>query len=116
MIGKDTRLNYESVKKIIKILERSDDLWLSYTIASLELENIKLKGINNIQYLNKLLKKENFNTSGFTSNKEYLKLANELALKIIPKWNNDSLPVSTVSEKAHYIRDLILLKFIYDIS
>jgi len=30
-----------------------------------------------------------------SSNEEYLKLANELALKIIPKWDKDSLPVST---------------------
>jgi len=115
-IGKDTKLDYESMKKIIKTLESSDDLWLSYVIASLELENIELKGINNIQYLNELLKSEKFDISAFTSNEEYLKLANELALKIIPKWDKDSLPVSTMSEKAHYIRDLILLRFIYDIS
>ena len=115
-IGEDTELNYEDMKKIIKILESSDDLWLSYVIASLELENIELKGINNIEYLNELLKSEDYNISTFTSNEEYLKLANELVLKIIPKWNNDSLPVSTMSEKATYIRDLILLRFIYDVS
>lgn len=115
-IGKDTKLDYNSMKTIIATLESSDDLWLAYVIASLELENIELKGINNIQYLNELLKTEKFNISGFTSNEEYLKLANELALKIIPKWDKDSLPVSTMSEKAHYIRDLILLRFVYDIS
>jgi len=115
-IGKDTKLDYNSMKTIITTLESSDDLWLAYVIASLELENIELKGINNIQYLNELLKTEKFNISGFTSNEEYLKLANELALKIIPKWDKDSLPVSTMSEKAHYIRDLILLRFVYDIS
>ena len=115
-IGEDTELDYEAIKKIIKTLESSDDLWLSYVIASLELENIELKGINNIEYLNELLKSEKFDTSAFTSNEEYLILANELVLKIIPKWNKDSLPVSTMSEKATYIRDLILLRFIYDVS
>lgn len=115
-IGKDTKLDYKSMKTIIATLESSDDLWLAYVIASLELENIELKGINNIQYLNELLKTEKFDISGFTSNEEYLKLANELALKIIPKWDKDSLPVSTMSEKAHYIRDLILLRFVYDVS
>ncbi len=104
------------MKTIIATLERSDDLWLAYVIASLELENIELKGINNIQYLNELLKTEKFDISMFTSNEEYLKLANELTLKIIPKWDKDSLPVSTMSEKAHYIRDLILLRFVYDVS
>lgn len=115
-IGKDTKLDYESIKNIITTLERSDDLWLAYAIASLEIENIELKGINNIEYLNELLKDEKFSISGFTSNEEYLKLANDLALKIIPKWDKDSLPVSTVAEKVHYIRDLILLRFVYDIS
>jgi len=115
-IGKDTELDYEDIKKIIKTLETSDDLWLSYVIASLELESIELRGINNIEYLNELLKSEKFDISAFTSNEEYLTLANELVLKIIPKWNKDSLPVSTMSEEATYIRDLILLRFIYDIS
>ena len=115
-IGKDTELDYEDIKKIIKTLETSDDLWLSYVIASLELENIELKGINNIEYLNELLKSEKIDISAFTSNEEYLTLANELVLKIIPKWNKDSLPVSTMSEKATYIRDLILLRFIHDVS
>lgn len=98
------------------MLERSDDLWLAYGIASLELENIELKEINNIEYLNELLKTETYDISGFTTNEEYLHLANELALTIIPKWNEDSLPVATMAEKAHYIRDLILLRFIYHVS
>lgn len=115
-LGEDGQLDCESMKNIIAKLERSDDLWLAYVIASLELENIELKGINNIEYLNELLRTENYNISGFTSNEEYLKLANELALRIIPKWNEDSLPVSAMSEKAHYIRDLILLKFVYEVS
>lgn len=115
-IGKDAKLDYESMKNIVAMLESSDDLWLAYVIASLELENIELKGVNNVEYLNELLKTENYDISGFASNEQYLKLANELALRIIPKWDEDSLPVSTMSEKAHYIRDLILLKFVYDVS
>lgn len=115
-IGKDSKLDYKSMKAIIATLEKSDDLWLAYVIASLELENIELKGINNIQYLNELLKTEKIDTSRFTSNDEYLELANELSLKIIPKWNKDSLPVSAPAEQFQYIRDLILLRFVYDIS
>lgn len=115
-IGKATKLDYESMRNVIKTLESSDDLWLSYVIGSLELENIELKGINNVQYLNELLKSEKFDITTLTSNDEFLKLANELALKIIPKWEKDSLPVLTMSEKAHYIRDLILLRFVHDIS
>ncbi len=47
--GEDAKLDYQSMKNIIASLERSDDLWLAYGIASLELENIELKGINNIE-------------------------------------------------------------------
>ena len=115
-MGKDTKFDYRSMKKAIKLLENSDDLWLSYVIASLELENIKLKGINNIEYLNQLLKGRKINISYFNSPNEYLKIANQLTLDIIPVWENDSLPVSSISEKAHYIRDLILMRFIYEIS
>ena len=114
-IGKETELDYKSMRKIIDLLEKSDDLWLSYTLGSLELENLELKGINNIEFLNKLLEKEDYDISNFTKNSQYVKLANKLTLKIIPKWDNDSIPVSALSEKAHYIRDLILLKFIYEI-
>jgi hypothetical protein len=115
-IGKGSKLDYASMKKIIQLLEKSDDLWLSYAIVSLELENIELKGVNNIEYLSELLKNETFDISTFSKHAQYLDLANKLALKIIPKWDKDSLPVSTMSEKAHYIRDLILLRFIHDIS
>lgn len=96
-------LAQEIIRLLITSLEKSDDLWLAYVIASLGSEDIELKGINNIQYLDELLKTEKFDISGFTSNEKYLKIANELALKIIPKWNKDSLPVSTMSEKTHYI-------------
>jgi len=115
-IGKDKKLDYASMIKIIKTLESSDDLWLSYAIASLELENIELKGNNNIQYLKELLDDEGLIVPTLASNDEYLKLANSVALTIIPKWDKDSLPVETMAEKAHYIRDLILLRFIYDLS
>jgi len=65
--------------------------------------------------MNKISKKEDYDISNFTKNSQYVKLANKLTLKIIPKWDNDSIPVSALSEKAHYIRDLILLKFMYEI-
>jgi hypothetical protein len=115
-VGPETDLSYTDMSNIIKTLEDSDDLWLSYAIASLELENIRLRGFNNIDYLNKLLKAINYNLSSCSKNDDYLNLANTLALKIIPKWNNNFLPVSSMAEKATYIRDLILLRFIYDIS
>ena len=115
-VGEDTKLDYSSMKNIIMSLEKSDDFWLSYVIASHELKNIKLKGINNIKYLDELLSNESFDISNFNSNEDYLDLANSLTLRIIPKWENDSLPVSSVSEKIHYIRDLILLRFVYEVS
>jgi len=115
-IGQDTERSLKLMNDAIKTLECSDDLWLSYSIVSLELENMKLKGVNNIQYLVELLGSEEIDCSAFTSSDEFLDLANDLSLKIIPRWEKDSLPVQSMSEKAHYIRDLILMRFIYEIS
>ena len=94
-------------------MENWDDLWLSYAIASIEIETQKIKGFNNVEYLNELLKKFPHDTTKFTKSIEFVKLADELALKIIPLWEQPSIPLDSPSDKVHYIRDLILLKFIF---
>lgn len=105
-----------NIAKVIDKILNWDDLWLSYVIASMELENQTINGFDNITYLNKLLDKKNYNHSSFTRNNQFLILANDLALQIIPSWKKDSIQARSAAEKAHYIRDLILLKFIYEVS
>lgn len=113
-LGNPKNLKDSAIKDMISRLENWDDLWLSYAIASIEIEIQKIRGFNNVEYLDKLLNEIEYDDIiKFTKNQEYVKLANELALKIIPLWQQPSIPFDSPSDKVHYIRDLILLKLIY---
>jgi len=112
-LGNPKNLKDSAIRDMVVRLENWDDLWLSYAIASIEIEIQKIRGFNNIEYLNKLLNNIKYDTSKFTKNEEFVNLANELALKIIPLWQQPSVPLDSPSDKVHYIRDLILLKLIY---
>ena len=113
-LGNPKNLKDSAIKDMIVRLENWDDLWLSYAIASIEIEIQKIRGFNNIEYLDRLLNNMKYDTIKFTKNQEYINLANELALKIIPLWSQPSIPLDSPSDKVHYIRDLILLKLIYN--
>lgn len=115
-MGQEVTHHHQSMSEIIQILERVDDLWLAYTIASLELGAMKVRGFNNIQYLNGLLGDKDLGCTKLTHSREYVEVANQLATQIIPVWAKDSLPVSTPAEQANYIRDLILMRLVYDFS
>jgi len=112
-LGNPPELKDSAIKDMIKRLENWDDLWLAYAIASIEIEIQNIQGFNNIEYLNDLLKKFQYDITHFNKNDEFVKLADELALKIIPLWKQPSIPLNSPSDKVHYIRDLILLKFIF---
>jgi hypothetical protein len=112
-LGNPVNLKDSAINDMTKKMENWDDLWLSYAIASIEMQTKKFKGYNNVEYLDKLLKDIRYDTSKYTKSIEYVKLADELALKIIPMWEQPSIPLDSPSDKVHYIRDLILLKFIF---
>ena len=112
-LGNPPNLKDSAVEDMTKKMENWDDLWLAYAIASIEIETQKIKGFNNVEYLNELLKKFPHDTTKFTKSIEFVKLADELALKIIPLWEQPSIPLDSPSDKVHYIRDLILLRFIF---
>jgi hypothetical protein len=69
-----------------------------------------------VSYLLELLERENYDLTNFMSSNEYVDLANNLAQKLAPKWQRPLTFVNlkSVSEEICYIRDLILLKFVYD--
>lgn len=113
-LGNPENLKDSAIKDMTTRLENWDDLWLSYAIASIEIETQKIKGLDNIIYLNELLGRTKYNTGTLTKSEEFVNIANELALKIIPLWKQESIPLASPSDKAHYIRDLILLKLIYE--
>jgi len=111
-LSNPSNLKDTAIKDMTTRLENWDDLWLAYVIASIEIEMQRIKGVNNIKYLDELLRKIPYDISKFTKSEEYVELANKLSLKIIPLWKQASIPLESASDKAHYIRDLILLKFI----
>lgn len=114
-LGNPENLKDSAIKDMVVRLENWDDLWLSYAIASIELEMQNIKDFNNVEYLKKILSEIKYDTNKFTKSEEYVNLANELASKIIPLWKQPSIPLDSPSDKVHYIRDLILLKLIFEI-
>jgi len=113
-LGQQYTFDIQLFKDKITSIRNWDDLWLAYTVSSIELENYKLYNTDNIEYLNILLSDESFVTNTITNSIDAVNLANELTLKIAPKWKKDIKIASTVAEKLCYIRDLILLRFIND--
>ena len=92
-------------------LERWDDLWLTYAIASLELEKLTFSGSTNFQILDQKL-----NELGITISNEdlrnYRESSERIAIQIAEAWGENTLPVSAPAEILNYLRDLILLKMI----
>jgi len=89
-----------------------DDLWLSYAIASLELGHLATKDVSNFQILERKLRLDNI---AFTHEdlRQYLEASKTYALQLLPKWTEETLPVSSPADQLIYIRDLILLKMIH---
>ena len=108
----EAEIDAESIKNMIIKIESWDDLWLSYAMVSLELDNQKISGNNNVETLNSLLKTGDI--KALLSSTDVIESANNLSLTIALKWTEDSIPVKSPSEKIHYIRDLILLRCIYE--
>ena len=105
-----------TIKRMIGKLKKWDDLWLAYAMSSIELENLNINNHNNVKYLNSLTKNIKYDLTKLDKNEEFTSLANSLASKITPAWENDSIPLRSPAEKIHYIRDLLLLKFVYETS
>lgn len=101
----------EISNSIFKTLEDWDDLWLTYALSSIELENLAINGINNFLILESKLEK-----LGIVINKQDVRYYNERSLeiahKLIEEWKENTLPVNNVRDQLWYIRDLILMKMI----
>lgn len=99
-----------SIKKITDTVTNWDDLWISYAVSSLEIEIISFYGKSNIEILERYLSNEKINLDDNFD----IKKVDEISLKISTKWKETTIPLSSVSDKILYIRDLIYLKLIYN--
>lgn len=98
--------------KLIDMLGQWDDLWLSYTLASLELENLCVIGITNFTILDELLKRHKISIKG-EDLLDYRESSIKLAQKLAPAWNKDSICFRALSDQLNYVRDIVLLKMSY---
>jgi len=101
----------DKLKTLWDSIQRWDDLWLTYAIASLELENLIFNGRTNFQILDKKLKRLKI-TISTEDLKNYVNSSIKIAEEIAREWKEDTLPVTSPAEILNYLRDLVLLKMI----
>ncbi|MBA4313447.1 MAG: hypothetical protein C0417_12560 [Chlorobiaceae bacterium] len=102
-----------AINNITKLVEIWDDLWISYTLASLEIEVRAFKNLSNIKLLNNRFKQTN-SKFDFSSYKNLVKSIDDITNKIVPIWKENSIPLKSPSDQIHYIRDMLFLKACYD--
>jgi len=109
----NNKLILTSISKVISSVDNWDDLWISYAIANSEIEIKHLNGHSNIKLLeekcNYINKQFNFN-----SYEDLVLSINEMTNEIIPIWSEDTIPLESPADKAHYIRDLLFLRACYE--
>ena len=102
-----------SISTVVALVRDWDDLWLAYTIASMELEVSTFSGRSNVMLLN-----EKYDKIGIPFDyASYRALTNSIdgiVQKMIPLWTEDNIPLNALSDKAQYLRDLLFLKAHYD--
>ncbi len=103
----------EAVKDIITKIEKWDDLWLAYAIASIEIEIQSLRGTSNIRILSEKCNALDIDLD-YRSYPLLQKSIETAIEKLIPVWTEPTLPVTSPAEQALYIRDLLFLRAIYE--
>ncbi len=112
-IGDEDEEVLDAISTIVDLVSDWDDLWIAYTLASLELEVISFFGKSNIKLLNEKYDKIGINFD-YTSHQTLTNSIDNIVQKIIPLWTENSIPLNTLSDKAQYIRDLLFLKAYYE--
>ena len=102
-----------AIPTIVGLVSDWDDLWISYAIASLELEVAAFSGTPNVRLLNEYYDKIGLRFN-FTSYQHLTDSIDKIVQQLIPLWTEDSIPLNSLSDKAQYIRDLLFLKAYYE--
>ncbi|CCI06159.1 MULTISPECIES: hypothetical protein [Microcystis] len=111
-----TGTNQESIltaiQQIIDFVENWDDLWVTYSISNIELELNSFQEISNITLLNQKINEINAKFD-FSSYEKLKTSIDEITNQILPIWREKTIPLASLSDKAHYVRDLVFLKACY---
>lgn len=107
----DSKIAKNKLLSLWKSIQQWDDLWLTYAIASLELENLVFYGFTNFQILNKKLEELKIRIS-WNDLTNYKEKSGEIADQIAKEWKESTLPVSAPADVLNYLRDLVLLEMI----
>ncbi len=99
-----------TIDKAIKLIEQWDDLWIAYSVSSLEITNFS--GFSNIDLLNQKFETLKLQFD-FTCYKDLVKSIDSMTHLIASIWKENSLPFSSTSDRILYIRDLLFLKACY---
>jgi len=102
-----------AIVEIIRLIENWDDLWVSYALASLEIEVMSLLGYSNVRLLNEKFEKV-YAKFDFGSYQHLTQSIDRTLGKIIPLWIEKSIPLPSLCDISHYIRDLLFLKACYE--
>ncbi|GEM_PF-2468272 len=108
----------ERYKIYLELLSTWDDLWLAYAIATLELENLVKYGRTNVSILSDKLRSMNLEEY-LKSRKclnEYEKCSAKISKDVSPliRGDEDIIPFDSLGDKINYIRDVILLRIVYE--
>lgn len=112
-IGDENEDVLDAIVTVVDLVSDWDDLWIAYTIASLELEVAEFSGRSNVRLLNEKYDKIGMSFN-YASYQTLIDSINSIVQKIIPLWKEDSIPLNSLSDKAQYIRDLLFLKAHYE--
>lgn len=112
-IDDENKAVLKSIATIVDLVSDWDDLWISYAIASLELEVAAFSGEPNTRLLDKYYNEIGIGFN-FASYPDLTDSINKILQQMIPLWTEDSIPLNSLSDKAQYIRDLLFLKAHYE--
>lgn len=97
---------------LIALVNSWDDLWISYAIASLEIDIAKTRGVSNIQTLLTKYREMGIELN-YTSYQDLQHSIDKAAQQLVVAWTEPSVPLSSPADQALYIRDLLYLLAIY---
>ncbi len=98
------------VDKATSLIEKWDDLWVAYSVASLETSNFS--GFSNVDLLNEKFEALNLQFN-FSCQTNLVKSVDDMTHHLSSMWRENSLPFSITSDRILYIRDLLFLKACY---